>query len=319
MVDTTTIDACFANGSQCDDSVVAAFLAVLESFGNGIASIVLDKRFDRGYPVESEHCQKGRADYAALATIMAQEIAYGVADCHIVRFESVVPTTVQRHKTRVSKVTGKVWTIHEVCKGYVINGTYEVYSNYVARELYNNAAKYAGKWIVLVASGNSDTCYNATCKVKRGDMLENGKREKLGILPDTSFLKTLFRTVLSCFESQNGHSDGTFDEFTTETKSARKSAGYRETDVDVELLLGSDDFSEQDKNVLRAVEMTLDADSVGSVVENLAFTDESLRDDFRTTFEGLRGKPVEPEYFDKIVRNLRKKIVRFFRKMNSNE
>jgi hypothetical protein len=316
------VDWAFMKGLSTLGTFPELLVTILIRLSYGIAANLMANR-----EIRSEFVVRAREHYQINAINIGQEIAYGVAGCFLVRFASIKTTKVRRTRTWINKKTGLLTEKLSWENGYSING-FPVSPSDTAAILFHNSADYVGRWIVLTESRGIEGLYSVSCRSSRKreqKYIPDPHGEKtgrfvtkttiVGINPHESFARELRRIIVSRFVShEKGGLFGEYDENAPELKASRDTAGQRHSFEDTDLVLGSEFFTERDKMIVRAFE------SLTTQKDTKLLGDIGVAS-FHATFNKLACKEgmreVVFKHFDKMIRNLRKKIRRFYAKMKA--
>lgn len=296
-----------------------------------VAAFGIANRLMAGQVILPENISKARNDWQAVACIVGQEIAYGSANCHVVKVNTVEPIPEMIRKCNKVSDSGISFVEEYHTTGYLVNDKYQCYANYDVDQIRLNLRTCKGSWIVITESVGNVDCYTLSARKVKGERYKTGKqtidgkdiwrRDNEGIEPVFSFMRVLFGATINRFvTSALGGITTAHDEFAAETKDTRRSAGVRESDSDFDMVLDSVEFSEQEKTLVRALELTVLGD------ENYKATVDDIREllianakqsiwAFKANYEGLANEAVHVRRFQRMVKNLKKHIRRFFRAM----
>jgi hypothetical protein len=316
---TAFVDYAFSHGWQHRDGIPDLFVKVMQMFSHSIA-----RRMVAGKQMLSENIIKARNDWQAVACIVGQEVAYGSADCHIVQVSTMEPIAeMVRHSNRVS-VSGITFEQKMYVSGYLVNGQYPCYANYETDRLYSNLALHSADWFAVAESEGNVGHYVLSCRKDKGDAVtyvdKNGKeryrRPNIGITPTSSFLRTLYGLVLSRFvDQEKGGITTSFDAMATETSDSRRAAGVRESDSDFDMVFDSGLFSENEQQLVRALELTVlnaekydeHTDDIPKLIKRMSRELPAL---WQSNYEGIVNETVHYKKFQRMVRSLQKSFRR---------
>lgn len=325
MVECTAfVDYAFSHNWEYRDGVPELLVKILQVFSYSIASKML-----AGKTVQPENISKARNDWQAVACIVGQEVAYGSADCHVLQVTSIEPiATLYRDKNKISDA-GVSYSVPVKTTGYLVNGKYTCFANYDIDQVYSNTGKYAGCWFNVTESAGNPGKYVFSCRKVKGDVItrvdkfgnERYSRPNIGIAPTTSFLRTLYGLILSRFVTQErggiatGHND-----LAAETRDCRRAAGVRESDSDFDMVFDSPYFSDNDKNLVKALELTvLEADEYKAETDDLRYlvnqTLKSMGPVWRRNYEAVTNQAIHVRKFQRMVKTLKKTVRRVFNRM----
>ena len=318
------LDHAFSNNWASRDGIPELFVKAMQAMSASIGWNLV-----RNNQVASEFVSKALSDWTAVACIVGQEIAYGAGLTNLIQVHTITPIEdMQRHITKVCKTSGVTFNRIRKDTGYLINSQYECFAGYESDLVYSNKNQYTGYWFNLTESSTVGK-YNLTCRKTKGewytetkpDGTERRKRDDVGIEPSKSFMRAVYGSVLSRFTTEelggiaSGHQD-----LAAEFKNTRIAAGQRTSDSDFELLMVSSEFTERDKFMIQALELTVLGSEtynaeVDDVRELLKHTLRNAVTEFRTNFQAIANVSIGERYFRTLVKNLQKKARRYFQKL----
>lgn len=325
MVECTAfVDYAFSHNWEYRDGVPELLVKILQVFSHSIASKML-----AGKVVQPENVVKARNDWQSIACIVGQEVAYGSADCHVLQVKSIKPVdNLIQVKNRLG-VNGISYPTRGNVTGYLVNDKYTCFANYDIDQVYSDTAKYAGCWFNVTESDGNPGKYIFSCRKVKGDVVikvdkfgnERYSRPNIGIAPTDSFLRTLYGLILSRFVTQErggiatGHND-----LAAETRDCRRAAGVRESDSDFDLVFDSGYFSDNEKDLVRALELTvLQAEHYNEETDDLCKLVKhglhQLRGVWHKNYEAVINQSVHYRKFYRLLKQLQKSIRRVFNRM----
>lgn len=325
MVECTAfVDYAFSHNWEYRDGVPELLVKILQVFSYSIANKML-----AGKTVQPENISKARNDWQSIACIVGQEVAYGSADCHVIRIKSIKPVdNLIRVNNRIGD-NGISYPVQANTTGYLVNDKYTCYANYDIDQVYNDTAKYAGCWFNVTESDGNPSKYVFSCRKVKGDVVtkvdkfgnERYSRPNIGIAPTDSFLRTLYGLILSRFVTQErGGIATSHNDLAAETRDNRRAAGVRESDSDFDLVFDSEYFSDNEKDLVRALELTvLQAEHYDEETDDLCKLVKhglhQLRGVWRRNYEAIVNQPVHYRKFYRLLKQLQKSIRRVFNRM----
>lgn len=325
MVECTAfVDYAFSHNWEYRDGVPDLLVKILQVFSHSIASKML-----AGKVVQPENVVKARNDWQSIACIVGQEVAYGSADCHVVQAKSIEPLGEMYRMSNVVADSGISYSARIKTTGYLVNGKYTCFANYDIDQVYSNTAQYAGCWFNVTESDGNPGKYVFSCRKVKGDVVtkvdkfgnERYSRPNIGIAPTDSFLRTLYGLILSRFVTQErggittGHND-----LAAETRDCRRAAGVRESDSDFDLVFDSEYFSDNDKELVKALELTvLEADEYEAETDDLRYlvhhTLKAMGPVWQRNYEAITNQAIHVRKFQRMVKTFKKTVRRVFNRM----
>jgi hypothetical protein len=309
------LDFCFANDLQNIDKIPALFLRYAQTVSRGTANRIADRRGLRG----SDRFMGVQYYSDAVFTILS-ELAYCSTEWQFVRFESIRHEVREIPYNRVNHNSGMVEQDHHKRTVFIINENHVVQNSERAKLLLRDSLRCVGSWVAISPSGE----LVIPCFREKKSNPDTGEVENrtIGIDPTFSFLR-IVQTVASnsFFTLELGPQSRGFEPLSAELADSRRKAGYRETLVDeFEIILNSEKFSTQEKNVARSLSATFDHKHDDGVLTLCGLRTNGIRKSLRAElfmvwFENycaVANTRPHLDHFRKMVKNFKRHVQRFF-------
>lgn len=299
------LEFCFSNGLQNLESIAVLFMKWAKTVSRGIASKIVELRRLRG-----ESAYFGRLYYSDSAFTILCELAYGSTDWEIHRIQSFHHETAKITISR-QRENGMFEECESTRTVFILNNEIQCRNTKRSQLIERDFLKCENSLVVVTPTGD------VVIPCKREREIVNGipKMRIVEIEPTFSFLR-LFLTVVSnsFFVMELGPQNRKADMMAAEHRDARQSRKV-EHEEEIDVVLNSENFSEQEKNIAKAM-----IETVGNQFENGTLSFAMFRQTgssamfqlFYENFCAFANTKPHKDHFRKMVKNFKRHVRRYF-------
>ncbi len=304
------LDFCFANNLQNVDRIPALFLRYAKTVSRGIAGRVAERK-----KLTGSDRYRGLNYYSDSAFCIFSELAYCSTEWQIVRVESIHHETRSMPYLRTTE-SGIVEQRFSDRTVFILNNEIVCRNTERANLLNSEIVRCVGSWVAV--SPNGEIVMPAKRERFFDEKTQTTKTRIVEIEPSFSFLRILWIiTSNSFFSLELGPQDREFDELSTELADNRRKIGYRESVVDeFQTILDSEKFSDQEKNIVRALDATFDHKFDNGIFDicrsRYSVGSGQMLKFWYSNYCAVANTEPHFEHFRKMVKNFRRHVRREF-------
>jgi hypothetical protein len=306
------LDFCFANNLQNIERIPALFLRYAQTVSRGTANRIADRKNLRG----SDRFTGVQYYSDAVFTVMS-ELAYCSTEWEFVRFESIRHEIREVPYNRVNNHSGMIEEHFNERTVFLINEKHVCQNTDRAKLLLRESTKCFGSWIAISPNGE----IVVPCFRERyfNEQTQKTAIRTTGIDPTFSFLR-IMHTVASnsFFTLELGPQSRKFEPMAAELADNRRK---RDNFVDeFEAVIGHEKFSEQEKNIARALSATFNHKHKNGILDLCGLWESGARKkstselmaNWYQNYCAIANNRPHFEHFRKMVKNFRRHVQRFF-------